>query len=118
MASYKYGLWSVILLMPFFLTGCSGHPAAGTWQIQEGSKSNYARLVVQFDGRAEFFRPNQEEPAERCFWAGENASTIALQCVDAANGEVERNYRLKVSKDGRGELMQGGQLLGMLDQLE
>jgi len=107
-----------MLLIPLVLAGCSAHPAAGTWQIQEGSKSNYARLVVQFDGRAEFFRPNEEEPAERCFWAGESASTIALQCVDAADEEQERQYRLKVTKGGRGELMQDGRLLGMLDELE
>jgi len=117
MVSYKFGLWSLILLLPLFLTGCGGHPAAGTWQIQDGSASRYARLVVQFDGKAEFFRGNEEEPAERCFWAGESADSITLQCVDAANGE-ERHYRLKVSKGGRGELMQDGRLLGMLDELE
>ena len=118
MVSNKYGLWSLILLMPLFLTGCGGHPAAGTWQIQDGSVSRYARVVVQFDGTAEFFRPDEEEPAERCFWAAESADTIALQCVDAASGQLERHYRLMVSKGGRGELMQDGQLLGVLDELE
>ncbi len=118
MVSYRYGLWSLVLLWSLALTGCSGHPAAGTWLIREGSASPYARLVVQFDGRAEFFRPNQEEPAERCFWAGESADTIGLQCVDAAGGDQERFYRLKVGRGGVGELTRDGRLLGLLDELE
>ena len=118
MVSCRYGLWSLLLTIPLVLAGCSGHPAAGTWQVREGSASPYALLVVQFDGRAEFFRPNQEEPAERCFWAGESADTIGLQCVDVADSDRERFYRLRVGRGGVGELMQDGRLLGMLDELE
>ena len=108
----------LLLSIPLLLAGCSGHPAAGTWQIREGSAIPYARLVVQFDGKAEFFRPNEERPAERCFWAGESADAIALQCIEAADTGQEHFYRLKVRGGGVGELIQEGRLLGMLDELE
>jgi hypothetical protein len=106
-------LW---LAIPLLLAGCSGHPGAGTWQIEDGLEGGYSRLVVQFDGRAEFFRPGEETAAQRCFWAGESSNSIALQCSDAANPDLERHYRLKVNQRGQGELMQGGRLLGLLQR--
>ncbi len=104
-----------LLFLPFLLAACGGHPGAGTWQYTNGGE--YQRLVVQFDGKAEFFRPGQEEPAQRCFWAGDSARSIVLQCVDAANPDLERKYRLKVTADDGGELMQGERLVALLKRM-
>ena len=103
---------TLILSVPLLLAGCSGHPGAGTWQFPQGAE--YRRLVVQFDGRAEFFRPGREQPAQRCFWAGDSARSIVLQCQDAERADIEREYRLKVNAAGDAELMLGQRLVAQL----
>ena len=68
----------------FALAGCSPHPGSGSWLSESGDGDGLARLVVQFDGKAELFRADREAAAYRCFWAGDGKRTLRMRCANAA----------------------------------
>ncbi|HHH39844.1 MAG TPA: hypothetical protein ENK50_09750 [Sedimenticola sp.] len=105
--------WLVTLVLSLVLSGCGPHPGAGDWIAEGEPVAGYQRLEVNFDGRAEFFAPGSEQAALRCFWAGDSASSIRLDCISAADDSTETRYGFRVlDKGGAGELLLDGKVLG------
>ncbi len=113
MTKFKGLMQWPFLLSVILLAGCSAHPGAGTWLASDGNTSGYSRLVFEFDGKAEFFAPNEEKSVRRCFWGGESKEIVSLKCIVAANTEVEEHYRFKVTPNGEGILSLGGSDIGL-----
>ena len=95
----------------FVLAGCSPHPGSGSWLSESGDADGLARLVVQFDGKAELFRADREDAAYRCFWAGDGKRTLRMRCATAANPDIEVRYRLDIGSNGRAGLYQADRLV-------
>jgi len=91
------------------LVGCGPHPGAGTWLPLAESESEYTRLEVNFDGKAEFFLTGKEAAELRCFWGGDSARSISMKCSAASNPDVDIHYVLKITDSDRAELLQAGQ---------
>ena len=111
-------VWSIYLAGLAALTGCSAHPGAGTWIPVAGSDTEYSRIEVRFEGRAEFFLPGRDEAKLRCFWAGDSRNSIALQCTAASNPDEELYYRLRTMGPDSAELLRGEQHLLLLRRSE
>ena len=91
------------------LAGCSPHPGAGTWLPLAETESEYTRLEVNFDAKAEFFLAGKEAAELRCFWGGDSARSISMKCSAASNPDVDIHYVLKITGSDRAELLQAGQ---------
>jgi hypothetical protein len=94
------------------LMACSGHPGAGNWissgEDHPGYLKEFFRLNVTFEGRTDIFgdKPVTQDSSDtsngairRCFWRGVDAQTILMDCVQAANTDIEESYQLRVSAD-------------------
>lgn len=90
------------------LTGCSPHPATGTWATASPSDSSFTRLEVTYEGRALLFAAGEQEAGRRCFWGGENAQAIAMTCKPATAMDSEERYQLIVAADGTATLLRDG----------
>jgi hypothetical protein len=103
---------TLIAALVLLLTGCGPHPGSGAWLADPEPVAGYQRLQVEFDGRAEFFRPGEEAAALRCFWAGDSATSIKMDCISAADDATKFIYSLRVLDDGQGELLLDDKVLG------
>jgi len=93
------------------LSGCSPHPGAGTWTTVGEGEGGFFKLVVHFEGRAEFFAPDQEKELLRCFWAGESAESIRLDCTSAQQEDAKLHYSLAVTGADQAQLQQSGKVI-------
>ena len=101
-----------ILSVALFLGACAPHPGAGHWVPEGTNPEGFTGLSVQFDGKAEFYAQGREEAVVRCFWGGESAETISMDCVVAENTEIQRRYALNIQAD-RAELFSGAKMVGV-----
>ncbi|OOZ38685.1 hypothetical protein BOW53_14660 [Solemya pervernicosa gill symbiont] len=105
---------------------CSPHPGAANWHVAEETRAEiaaeFARIEVDFEGRATIFAAVEEGQAvshdlatagRRCFWGGVDAQTVGLTCALAADSAIEEHYMLRVSSEtGMADLIQDGVVLG------
>jgi len=80
------------------LSGCSAHPGAGTWASTSENRLKLAKLVVHFEGRAEFLTKDANELL-RCFWAASDGNTLGLECTAAEDTDTQVPYVLVVDAD-------------------
>ena len=95
-----------ITALTYLLTACSPHPSSGHWQSTGEESPNFTktfvRLEVGYEGRTNIFdskTATPEQAVRRCFWQGEDAQTIVLTCVQAANTDIEESYQLRIGPD-------------------
>lgn len=106
----------LVVLLSFALFGCGAHPGAGIWQANEGNRGDFARLLVHFDGKAEFFFSDQPQKEWHCFWQAFNQDAIDLICSQPEQGSDNLKFRLFTVGDSRGELVQDGEVVGYFDR--
>ena len=100
-----------------FLSGCSPHPGAGTWAAVGESKGKFSKLVVQFEARAILYLSGQEKGVLRCFWAGQSAESIGLDCNPAGNAGPKQIYSLVVKGENRAQLMESGKVVASFQRV-
>lgn len=89
-----------MILLSLSLQGCSPHPGAGHWQAVEDSASDFSKITVEFEGRAELLPTDTAAETQRCFWAGKTADALQLQCTYGDDSGVELKYLLSVDSTG------------------
>ena len=100
---------TVIIALVF--SACGPHPSSGEWKGTTGGDNRYSRLKVQFDGKAFLFVPGREDHQVRCFWAGESATIVNMDCMLNDPSERRFSYRLRIIDDRASELLQNGEVL-------
>jgi hypothetical protein len=103
----------IVLSVALFLSACSPHPGAGYWLSQGSNTDGFIGLAVQYDGKAELYVQGKEEAAVRCFWGGESAETISMDCVVAENTEIRRRYSLHIAQPDQAELISGAKTIAV-----
>lgn len=106
---------TTLLILPLllFLGACSPHPGSGGWRATS-AEPLFERLEVRFNGNADFYtKINDEAAAWRCFWSAEGNQTLELKCIQASNGDNEKEYALIVEEGGQtATLERGNNVLG------
>lgn len=93
-----------LLSLPL-LAACTGHPGAGKWQLSPSSDFQYHRLVVNFDGKAEFYKANDDLAWLHCFWTAHAADTIGLECASTNQEAPNEIFKLKVTTNQAAQLL-------------
>ena len=114
----KYTYLSFLIVTTLLLYGCAPHPGTGTWVPIAEVDTVYSRIAVEFNGQAELFIPGREEHLIRCFWSGESANSISMDCISADDTEIKYTILLQVADDGVGELLQNGAVVGRFSKEE
>ena len=104
-------IWLFPLLL--ILNACSPHPGSGGWRATS-AEPLFERLEVRFNGNADFYTISSDEVAAwRCFWGAEDNQTLGLKCIQASNGDNEKEYALIVEEGKQiATLEQDGNVLG------
>lgn len=103
---------ALLALGAIFLTGCSGHPAAGKWVAEERMGALFSSISVDFDGKAAIHPTDKQLPTRNCYWQAASADSINIQCGTAKQEEGKIFYSLEVTDSSLADLKQDGKVLG------
>ncbi len=96
---------AVVIFLSLFLSACSPHPATGVWKATGENELGIDRLVVGFEGRAEFTTSKLNNAVWHCFWAAPDKVRFMLTCTPSTNPDQERVFVLRVNDQGLAELL-------------
>ena len=100
------------------LLGCSPHPGTGVWKANSQNALGIDRLIVSFNGRAEFATRGPDAANWHCFWAGVNKQQIELDCTPSTNPDHQQTYILAATLSGQAKLMQQNKILAEFTLLD
>ncbi|MFW2371550.1 MAG: hypothetical protein ACN4GM_00360 [Gammaproteobacteria bacterium] len=106
----------IALLPSLLIMACSPHPSSGEWHNISNGDNEINMITVMFDGKAQMYGADKELIIRRCFWAGEDKTTINLTCVHPDDTDTDINYRLQVS-DGQAILLQANHTIARYRKL-
>ena len=107
---FTYSLF--FLSITLLLSACSPHPAAGVWKTTEDNNYGISKLVLSFEGRADFVTRELDNATWHCFWAVTGKNEASLDCTSSLNTEQEESYLLTINDQGLAELRHKSQLVG------
>jgi len=103
MMSLKPRFFFVIFSL-FLLSACSPHPGTGVWKALADNEMGIERLVVGFEGRAEFVSKKQDNANWHCFWGKLSDTELSLDCTPSTNIELHKDFILTANDQGQAEL--------------
>ena len=112
----------LVLLVSSLLIACSPHPGTGVWQAHESNDMGIQRLVVGFDGRAEFQSTRPDSAIWHCFWARLDAESLRLDCTPSTNPVKKKTFVLSTADRDSAKLLdddnQKKQLIATLSRVD
>ena len=108
----------LILPITLMLLACSPHSGSGVWKATEENDYGINRLVVAFEGWAEFTATKQDNAVWHCFWARSSKQETNMECSSSVNPEQKESFILTVSNDGAAELRHDSKLLGLFIKVD
>lgn len=94
------------------LSACSPHPAAGVWKSTEDNDYGITKLVLSFEGRADFVTGKLNNATWHCFWANTGKQEASLDCTSSLNPEQEEAFFLTINDQGLAQLRHQSRLVG------
>ena len=107
-----------VIFLSLFLSACSPHPATGVWKATADNKLGIDRLVVSFEGRAEFKTSKLDNADWHCFWAAPDKKQLKFDCTPSTNPDQTRSFVLSVNDKGLAELLGEGSLLATFTRVD
>ena len=100
------------------LTGCSRHSGTGVWATETDNDLGIKKLVVGFDGRADFTSTKPEEANWHCFWGSSQDNELNLECTPSTNSDQKYSYLLRINDQGQAEFRNKSKLLAILTRTD
>ena len=94
----------LLIFILSFLVACTPHPGAGVWKSNGDNKMGIERLVVGFDGKAEFVSKQSGNANWHCFWGKLSDNKLSLTCTPSTNPSQKRSFILSTSGKDKAEL--------------
>lgn len=94
----------LLLIVALLLSACTPHPASGFWKTTQDNVYGITKLVIGFDGRAEFVTNKQDNATWRCFWSAIDERQARLKCTSSKNPEQDEDFILTINNQSQAEL--------------
>jgi len=107
----KYIYTALLLSLSICITACSPHPASGVWKATDDNDYGISKVIIGFDGRANFTSQKTNNAEWHCFWSTKNKQEILLNCTPSSNPESEERFTLNINNKRIGELQHNEQLV-------
>ena len=105
-------LQSLLIIIALLLSSCSPHSGTGVWKANAENEWGITRLVVGFEGRAEFKSTNKDNAVWHCFWsAARDKKSLDLECTPSTNVDQKQTFNVIVNDQGFAELRNETSLL-------
>ena len=109
----------LVLLSLLLLSACSPHPATGVWKATGDNELGINRLVVGYEGRAEFITTKLDSANWHCFWGAPDKKKLELNCTSSTNSDQKRSFTLSVNDQGLAEFQRkGGAVLATFTRVD
>ncbi len=99
----NYFTASFTFILILLLSACSPHPATGVWKTATDNEYGISRLVVAFDGKAEFISTKLDSANWHCFWAAKAKYEVELDCTPSTDTLTKERFVLKINEQGLAE---------------
>ena len=109
---------TMTLLFVGSLLGCSPHPSTGVWKALADNEMGIDRLVVSFEGRAEFVSKKLDNATWHCFWAKESQKKLNLKCSASTSPDDKKTFFIVVNDKGLAEFMNEDKILATFTRLD
>lgn len=109
----KTSLSLLLLTFTLLLSACAPHPGAGVWTTTEDNDYGISKLVIAFEGRAEFVTSKLDNAIWHCFWGATGKQEVSLDCKSSADPEQKDRYILTINDQGLAELRHQSQLVAI-----
>ena len=93
------------------LSACSPHTASGVWKTTQDNEYGISKLVVAFDGKAEFVTTKLDNINWHCFWSAATDRTADLECTPSNDTSKEEPFKLNINSEGLAELSHKSKLV-------
>ena len=110
----KFSFFPLLLTIGFYLSACTPHSASGVWKTTEDNDYGITKIVVGFEGRANFTTPKLDNATWHCFWSRINKQETELNCTPSTNPDQEERFTLTNTKQGISELRHKEKLITTL----
>lgn len=107
-----------LLGITLLVSACSPHPGAGVWQATGDNDYGIAKLIVSFDGKANFVTSKLDNTTWHCFWGATGKQETSLDCSSSTNSEQEERFILNITDKGLAELRHQSQLVAVFTRLD
>ena len=115
-STFRFTAFAIFISL--FLSACSPHPATGVWKAIGDNQYGIDRLVVGYEGRAEFVTKKLDNAVWHCFWsASDKKEQLNLDC-SASTDKLKKQFVLGVNDQGFSELKENGEVLAIFDRLD
>lgn len=104
-----------LIIFAVLISGCSPHPATGVWKSTQENDYGVSKLVVAFDGKAEFVSKKLDNAIWHCFWAAKAKQQVELKCKPSTNTEKEESFKLLIDENGFANLSLKSQLISTFE---
>lgn len=104
----------LLLTIALLLSACTPHSASGVWRTTADNVYGINKLVVGFDGRANFTTAKLDNASWHCFWSATGELETVLTCTASTNPEQEERFILTIIKPGSAELQHKSQRVAIL----
>ena len=108
---FKLSHFLLFISSILLLTACSRHPGTGVWITDIDNQLGIEKLVVGFEGRAEFVSTKPEKANWHCFWRGSKEKELLLDCSPSTNPDNKQSYFLSINDKGLAEFRNDSSLL-------
>lgn len=101
-----------MVVITLLLSSCSPHSGTGVWKANADNEWGITRLVVGFEGRAEFKSTKKNNAVWHCFWtAAGDEKGVDLDCAPSTDTEHKQKFTVTVNDQGFAELRNEATLL-------
>ncbi len=107
-------LFSCLLI----LTACSPHPGTGVWSANAENKYGLSKIIIAFNGRAEFTTTRLMKTKWHCFWGKKTKTILSLDCSPASNPEQSRKFTIVSLDKMSAELREAGKPIATLKRVD
>lgn len=108
----------LLLSVTMLLSACTPHPASGVWQTTEDNVYGISRLVVGFEGRANFVTTKLDNATWHCFWSATSKQETELNCKPSTDSEQEETFILTINDKAMAELRHDAKLVAIFTRLD
>jgi hypothetical protein len=109
---------SLIFLFSLLILACTPHPGTGVWKAISDNEMGISRLIVGFDGRAEFVSKKQDNATWHCFWGKVTDKKLDFECTPSTNPEQKKSFVLSIDDQGLASLYHKANLLATFSRLD
>ncbi len=101
----------LLIIFSLLVSGCSPHPGTGVWKTADDNEMGIEKLVIGFEGRAEFVSTKQDKATWHCFWRGADKKELLLDCKPSTNPDQNKIFIISVNDQGLAEFRNESSLL-------